>query len=74
VVKGRIFGDDRFDLRACAPHAQAGRRGVVVNGYTSDDSPAKQAGIQPGDVIVSLGGGTLDPVIVEERRDPTPVK
>jgi len=47
---------------------------VVVNGYTSDDSPAKQAGIQPGDVIVSLGGGTLDPVIVEERRDPTPVK
>ena len=105
--------------------------GVVVNGYTSDDSPAKQAGIQPGDVIVSLGGepvestpqlqervgfkragetvavtlvrqggetkqvtlrlaraptdvkpdgdpiyygGTLDPVIVEGRRDPTPVK
>ena len=105
--------------------------GVVVNGYTSDDSPAKQAGIQPGDVIVSLGGepvestpqlqervgfkragetvavtlvrqggetkkvtlrlaraptdvkpdgdpiyygGTLDPVIVEARRDPTPVK
>jgi len=30
--------------------------GVVVNGYTSDDSPAKQAGIRPGDVIVSLRG------------------
>src|SRR5207237_909751 len=28
--------------------------GVVVSGYTSDDSPAKQAGIRPGDVIVSL--------------------
>jgi serine protease Do len=34
--------------------------GVVVNGYTSDDSPAKQAGIRPGDVIVSLRG---EPVV-----------
>src|SRR5213078_4613373 len=25
--------------------------GVVVDSYTSDDSPAKKAGIQPGDVI-----------------------
>jgi len=28
--------------------------GVVVNSYTGDDSPAKRAGIQPGDVIVAL--------------------
>ena len=30
--------------------------GVVVNSYTGDDSPARQAGVQPGDVIVALDG------------------
>src|SRR5438128_4325195 len=30
--------------------------GVVVNSYTNDDSPAKAAGVQPGDVIVSVNG------------------
>jgi len=30
--------------------------GVVVNSYTGDDSPAKRAGIQAGDVIVTLDG------------------
>ncbi len=34
--------------------------GVVVNGYTSDDSPAKQAGIRPGDVIVSVRGEPVE--------------
>jgi serine protease Do len=34
--------------------------GVVVNSYTSDDSPAKKAGIQPGDVIVALDGQPVD--------------
>jgi serine protease Do len=34
--------------------------GVVVNSYTSDESPAKQAGIQPGDVIVALDGQPVD--------------
>ena len=34
--------------------------GVVVNGYTSDDSPAKHAGIRPGDVIVSLRGEPVE--------------
>ncbi len=36
--------------------------GVVVNSYTGDDSPAKRAGIQPGDVIVSLGGQAITSV------------
>jgi len=30
--------------------------GVVVNGFTGDDSPAKRVGILPGDVIVALDG------------------
>jgi serine protease Do len=30
--------------------------GVVVQDYSSDDSPAKKAGIQPGDVIVAIDG------------------
>src|SRR5881398_3344276 len=34
--------------------------GVVVNSYTSDDSPAKKAGIQPGDVIVAVDGQPVD--------------
>jgi serine protease Do len=34
--------------------------GVVVDGYTSDDSPARKAGIQPGDVIVAVDGQPVD--------------
>src|SRR5213596_485110 len=34
--------------------------GVVVNSYTGDDSPAKKAGIQPGDVIIALDGQPVD--------------
>jgi serine protease Do len=36
--------------------------GVVVNSYTSDDSPAKKAGILPGDVIIALDGQPIDNV------------
>lgn len=31
-------------------------RGVVITGYSSDDSPAERAGIKPSDVIVDLDG------------------
>src|SRR6266403_2981444 len=34
--------------------------GVVVDSYTSDDSPARKAGIQPGDVIVAVDGLPVD--------------
>jgi serine protease Do len=34
--------------------------GVVVNDYSLDDSPAKKAGILPGDVIVALDGQPID--------------
>jgi serine protease Do len=36
--------------------------GVVVNSYTGDDSPARAAGIQPGDVIIELDGQTVTSV------------
>jgi len=35
-------------------------RGVVVRGYSTEDSPAKKAGIQLGDVIVSLDGRPVE--------------
>src|ERR671924_795753 len=34
--------------------------GVVVRSYSDDDSPAKKAGVQLGDVIVSLDGEPID--------------
>jgi len=34
--------------------------GVVVNDYTDGDSPAKKAGIKPGDVIVAIDGESVD--------------
>jgi serine protease Do len=36
--------------------------GVVVDGFSDQDSPAKSAGIQPGDVIVALNDTAIDHV------------
>jgi serine protease Do len=35
-------------------------RGVLVQDFASDESPAKRAGLQPGDVILSVGGQQVD--------------
>lgn len=34
--------------------------GVLVNDYGAEDSPAKKAGIEPGDVIVAVNGEPVD--------------
>jgi serine protease Do len=35
-------------------------RGVIVEDYGSSNSPAKRAGIQPGDIIISVDGKPVD--------------
>jgi len=35
-------------------------RGVLVQDFGSEDSPARRAGLQPGDVIISVGGRPVD--------------
>jgi serine protease Do len=35
-------------------------RGVLVQDFGSDDSPARRAGLQPGDVIISVAGSPVD--------------
>ncbi len=35
-------------------------RGVLVQDFSGDDSPAKRAGMQPGDVIVAIDGERVD--------------
>jgi serine protease Do len=43
-------------------------RGVVVNDFTGDDSPAKRAGIQQGDVIVSVDDQPIESVAQLQQR------
>ena len=43
-------------------------RGVVVRDFTSDDSPARRAGIQQGDVIVSVDGQAVTSVPQLQQR------
>src|ERR671924_1254038 len=43
-------------------------RGVVVNEFTGDDSPAKRAGIQEGDVIIAVDGQPIESVAQLQQR------
>src|SRR5213594_3013366 len=42
--------------------------GVVVNDYSGDDSPAKRAGIQAGDVIIAVDGQSIESVAQLQQR------
>src|SRR3989440_8038239 len=43
-------------------------RGVVVNEFTGDDSPAKRAGIQEGDVIIAVDGQAIESIAQLQQR------
>src|SRR3954471_6754136 len=42
-------------------------RGVLVRNFPSEDTPAKQAGLQPGDVIITADGQPVDRVSTLQR-------
>jgi serine protease Do len=42
-------------------------RGVLVRNFPSDDTPAKRAGVQPGDVIITADGQPVDRVSSLQR-------
>ncbi|MBX6330807.1 MAG: trypsin-like peptidase domain-containing protein [Gemmatimonadaceae bacterium] len=42
-------------------------RGALVGGYSGNDSPAKRAGINPGDIILSVDGHPVSDVAQTER-------
>jgi serine protease Do len=43
-------------------------RGVVVDAFSGEDSPARRAGIQEGDVIVSVDGQSVESVAQLQQR------
>ncbi len=42
-------------------------RGALVGSFTGDDSPARRAGLEPGDVIVTVAGRDVDRVATLQR-------
>ena len=61
-VERSVLGLSIRDATEADTHAAGMTRitGVVVNGFTNPDSPARPAGIEPGDVIVSLNGNPVE--------------
>ncbi|MEO6445635.1 MAG: trypsin-like peptidase domain-containing protein [Gemmatimonadaceae bacterium] len=68
-IRRAVIGVSISDITAAA--AAAARmpdvRGVVVGGYSSEDSPARKAGLQEGDIILKADGKTADRVGTLQR-------
>src|SRR2546427_6035121 len=43
-------------------------KGAVVQGFTTDDAPAKRAGLQEGDVIIAIDGQPVEAVAQLQQR------
>src|SRR3989475_7410596 len=43
-------------------------KGAVVQGFTTDDAPAKRAGLQEGDVIITIDGQPVESVAQLQQR------
>jgi serine protease Do len=68
VQIGQVTADDA--AAAQLPNV----RGAKVESFSSDDSPARRAGVQPGDIIVRAAGNDVDRVATLQRiiRQHTP--
>jgi serine protease Do len=43
-------------------------KGAVIQGFTNDDSPAKRAGLQEGDVVIAIDGQPIEAVSQLQQR------
>ena len=75
-VRRAVLGVSIQDVRAEDAESAGLKeiRGALVGGFSGDDSPARRAGIQPGDIIVSVAGKPIDRVATLQRivRDHEP--
>ena len=68
-IRRAVIGVSISDITASAAAAAklSDVRGVVVGGYTGDDSPARKAGLQEGDIILKADGKPADRVGTLQR-------